>query len=205
MAEVDGFRSACGGFNKQDVMEYLDKMHADYAAREEQLKAEYTERENQLREGLTSANEMLVDLSKQLETAKAGQPVAAPETSEKVSEGDGLNRQELLWMLETVKADNSAQLAVSTRKNQQTLQDLAKIVSVLESALNQVKKQIMETKQAMDVENREADAKMKKRVEAIESKLGVVPSLSDPVPAKETEEPKTNLEKFVDGYFGQKT
>ncbi len=203
MAEVDGFRSACGGFNKQDVMEYLDKMHADYAAREEQLKAEYAERENQLREGLTSANEMLVDLSKQLEAAKAGQTTVPSESSEEKPEGDGINRQELLWMLETVKADNSAQLAVSTRKNQQNLQDLAKIVTVLENALNQVKKQIMETKQSIEVENREAEAKMKKRVEAIESKLGVVPSLSDPVAAAKTEEPKTNLEKFVDGYFGQ--
>ena len=203
MAEVDGFRSACGGFNKQDVMEYLDKMHADYAAREEQLKAEYAERENQLREGLTSANEMLVDLSKQLEAAKAGQTTVSSESSEKEPEGDGINRQELLWMLETVKADNSAQLAVSTRKNQQNLQDLAKIVTVLENALNQVKKQIMETKQSIEAENREAEAKMKKRVEAIESKLGVVPSLSDPVAVAKTEEPKTNLEKFVDGYFGQ--
>lgn len=203
MAEVDGFRSACGGFNKQDVMEYLDKMHADYAAREEQLKAEYAERENQLREGLTSANEMLVDLSKQLEAAKAGQTTVPSESSEEEPEGDGINRQELLWMLETVKADNSAQLAVSTRKNQQNLQDLAKIVTVLENALNQVKKQIMETKQSIEAENREAEAKMKKRVEAIESKLGVVPSLSDPVAAAKTEEPKTNLEKFVDGYFGQ--
>lgn len=99
MAEFQNFRSALGGFNREDVVHYIEYINNKHAAQVNQLKTELQtlqaelaeeRRANQdataLSEQLADAKEQIAQLEQSLEEARIpAEPVAAP-VQEKTSE-----------------------------------------------------------------------------------------------------------------------
>lgn len=75
MEHRDGFRTAFRGFHRQDVMDYMDSVQADYA-----------EREAGLREGLSEANAYLASLTEENKALKAAANAAEQKAEDLRSE-----------------------------------------------------------------------------------------------------------------------
>ena len=96
MAEQNGFRKSFRGFNRQDVMDYMDGIQADFS-----------EREAGLREGLTQANADLTSLTEENKKLKA-----AAETAEQ-------KREELRLQAYNRFEQMNAQIIALRRENEQ--------------------------------------------------------------------------------------
>lgn len=70
MAEFQNFRSALGGFNREDVVHYIEYINNKHAAQLNQLKTEIQTLQTELAEQRDAAQQEVV-LSKQLEDANA--------------------------------------------------------------------------------------------------------------------------------------
>ena len=96
MAEQNGFRKSFRGFNRQDVMDYMDGIQADFS-----------EREAGLREGLSQANADLTALTEENKNLKA-----AAETAEQ-------KREELRLQAYNRFEQMNAQILALQRENEQ--------------------------------------------------------------------------------------
>ena len=79
MATIQHFRSALGGFNRQDVVNYIEYMNNQHAAQLQQLTTQLQTAQSQsspqqvadLQEKLDAANARIAQLEEQLQTAQA--------------------------------------------------------------------------------------------------------------------------------------
>ena len=96
MAEFQNFRSALGGFNREDVVHYIEFINNKHAAQLNQLKTELAEqrRINQEAEDLSAqladAREQIAALEQELEAARA----AAPKSEKTEDELEAYRRAE---------------------------------------------------------------------------------------------------------------
>ncbi len=96
MAEQNGFRTSLRGFNRQDVMDYMDGVQADFS-----------EREAGLREGLNQANTYLTTLTEENKKLKAA--VSTSEQKREALRVEAYNRFEQM----------NAQIIALRRENEQ--------------------------------------------------------------------------------------
>ena len=103
MTEQNGFRTAFRGFNRQDVMDYMDGIQADYS-----------EREAGLREGLSQANTDLASLTDENKKLKAA--VAAAEQKREELRAQAYDRFEQMNAQITALRQENEQLRASAAK-----------------------------------------------------------------------------------------
>ncbi len=157
MAEQQGFRTSFRGFNREDVMTYVDSLQADFS-----------EREAGLREGLSEANACLAALTeenKQLKTDVA----AAEEKAESVrakafdhfetmnaqllmlkKENTRLNTRvaaaaqvgDLLAAIEELRARGTDFLDASGRAGEECLDEMDNVIEALEQTLEQMRSKV---------------------------------------------------------------
>lgn len=182
MSEKNGFRSSFRGFNRQDVMDYLDSLQADYS-----------EREAGLRDGLSQANACLASLTEENKTLKA-----TAEDAEKRAEAiraeafdrfeqmnaelvvlkkenqrlrDAATRvpaaapaatdnEELLAVLAELRARGAAYLSASCAAGDACLDDVEGLVEELEAALSDVREKVARARADIDVRRESAGVEL---------------------------------------------
>ncbi len=163
MPEREGFRTAFRGFNRQDVMDYMDSVQADFS-----------EREAGLREGLSQANACLSSLTEENEKLKTA-AAAAEKKAEDLrgeaydrfeqmnaelialkKENDRLkaaaptryasaraaNADELIAAIDELRSRGTDFLAASGAAGEECLDEMDDLIATLEAALEQMRSKV---------------------------------------------------------------
>lgn len=158
MAGVQNFRSALGGFNRQDVVQYIEYMNNKHNAQIEQLNTQLqTAREalaqaqksnaDELQAQLDAANQRCAELEAQLEANGLAAPVA----------GDELEAYRRAERAERLARDRAAQ--IYTQANA-ALADATVKVEAISDGMNTLAQQISAQLQDAKVQMQEAVAAM---------------------------------------------
>ena len=158
MAGVMNFRSALGGFNRQDVVQYIEYMNNKHNSQIEQLNTQLqTAREalaqaqkvdtSDLEAQLEAANKRCAELEAQLEASGMGMPVA----------GDELEAYRRAERAERLARDRASQiytqanaaLAEATTKVEAISDNMSSIAQQISSQLQNSKQQLQEAVAAM--------------------------------------------------------
>ena len=108
MAEKSGFRTSFRGFNRQDVMDYMGNVQADFS-----------EREAGLREGLSQANAYLASLAEENKTLKAA--AASSEQKREELRMEAYNRfEQMSAQIAALQQENARLRAAAAEPTQET-------------------------------------------------------------------------------------
>lgn len=171
MENREGFRTAFRGFNRQDVMDYMDSVQADYA-----------EREAGLREGLAEANTYLASLTEENKALKAAASAAEQKAENLRSEAfdrfeqmnaelialkkenDHLrnaaptqyasartaNADDLIAAIDELRARGADFLAASGNAGAECLDEVDELMTMLETAVGQMRAKVDAARSDLD-------------------------------------------------------
>ena len=207
MPEQSGFRSSFRGFNRQDVMDYLDSLQADYS-----------EREAGLRDGLSQANACLASLTEENKTLKTNaenadkraeairaeaferfeqmnaelvvlkkenQRLRAAAADAPASSPTAGDRETLLAALAALRERGMTYMEASCATGESLLDDVDGLLDELEAALADARKKVEKSREEIDVRRESSGAALMEMERAIKGEAPL-PTVSQPTVSPST-------------------
>ena len=210
MAERDGFRTSFRGFNRQDVMDYMDSVQADFS-----------EREAGLRQGLTEANACLASLTAENEQLKTAAAEAAQKAesirAEAFDRFEQMNAQlimlkkenerlkaapapapasassadtdELLSMIDELRTRGTEYLAATAGAGDACLDEMDRLIETLSDALEQMRSNVGAARADLNGRKNAAGLRLAELEASLKGEAPLKPSPAAPSPEKPAAQP----------------
>lgn len=208
MAERDGFRTSFRGFNRQDVMDYMDSVQADFSEREAGLRQGLSEA-NACLASLTAENEQLktaaADAAKKAESIRAeafdrfeqmnAQLIMLKKENERLKSAparasvSSADTGELLSMIDELRTRGTEYLAATADAGDACLDEMDRLIEMLADALEQMRSNVGAARADLNGRKNAAGLRLAELEASLKGEAPLKPSPAAPSPAKPATQP----------------
>ena len=214
MAERDGFRTSFRGFNRQDVMDYMDSVQADFSEREAGLRQGLSEA-NACLASLTAENEQLktaaADAAKKAESIRAeafdrfeqmnAQLIMLKKENERLkaaparTSASSADTDELLSMIDELRTRGTEYLAATAGAGDACLDEMDRLIEMLADALEQMRSNVGAARADLNGRKNAAGLRLAELEASLKGEAPLKPSPAAPSPVKPAAQPETPAAK----------
>lgn len=208
MAERDGFRTSFRGFNRQDVMDYMDSVQADFSEREAGLRQGLSEA-NACLASLTAENEQLktaaADAAKKAESIRAeafdrfeqmnAQLIMLKKENERLkaaparTSASSADTGELLSMIDELRTRGTEYLAATAGAGDACLDEMDRLIETLSDALEQMRSNVGAARADLNGRKNAAGLRLAELEASLKGEAPLKPSPVAPSPEKPAAQP----------------